>query len=333
MYRGLMPALFHRRHRLLSDELAPELHRLKRREGVLAVGVGQRRVNGEWIEDELGVIVNVARKHEPRQPAAWLPKLVGRHRVQVEELGEARAYVASGTTVLRPQAPGVHSGGSITAVVPANLEWGQRAALLCGHGSLPIVHGFVARAFEPGLPQGLSARGGEVNPAGTLVAGGITAWSDWSVGTFDGGDLDPVHPLLGSAPPWPVLHDAPQGTRVALWSGLGQVRREAVIRGVIDAVALLLEDHTLHRYVSVYDVYAATDGPGASPQFSQPGDSGSLVVEASTGRVVGTLLGGTSGTDRSFVLPVRPLRGPLSAAVPGLDLYPLLFHPDPELEE
>ncbi|KAN0093383.1 hypothetical protein V8E55_004167 [Tylopilus felleus] len=61
-------------------------------------------------------------------------------------------------------------------------------------------------------------------------------------------------------------------------------------------------------------------------RFSEPGDSGSIVLDR-TGRIVGVLTGGggpTDSTDISYLTPYFEIHAQLTAKYPGIHLYPVV---------
>lgn len=61
-------------------------------------------------------------------------------------------------------------------------------------------------------------------------------------------------------------------------------------------------------------------------RFSEPGDSGSIVLDR-TGKIVGVLTGGggpMDSTDRSYLTPYYEVHEQLVAKYPGIQLYPVV---------
>jgi hypothetical protein len=62
------------------------------------------------------------------------------------------------------------------------------------------------------------------------------------------------------------------------------------------------------------------------PRFSEPGDSGSIVLDR-TGKIVGVLTGGggpMDSTDISYLTPYFDIHAQLTAKYPGIQLYPVV---------
>jgi hypothetical protein len=205
----------------------------------------------------------------------------------------------------------VERWGAVTAIVP-----GQARPLLltCGHVALP------AMAGEARLSTSYPNAHGEASNlvwsdrrktravALTLESGELSAARDVAVAEISGaGALDFTHPALGTAGPFPVrVAECIPGTKVFQWSWV----RGTLIGGLVPSpayasVSLLLDDGTSQPYERLLAVRAK----GAD--FSEPGDSGSLVVDDDY-RAVGLLVGVSNDRLTAYVLPVGRLHGALA---------------------
>jgi hypothetical protein len=244
----------------------------ERRRAVLAVGVGQRRRKGRWVDDQTCIVVKVPWKLDEGQLKRSRLRLFPRsievtinkrkHRVPVD-VQETRGEVVGRCQGCAGGA--VQIGGALRgAVGPVVTDGGQAKLLISGHvgerAGVTVSAGFVAGTTEAPVMSSqvdgcLVAPEGAMPPdAATLVDG--TALS----GVASAGDLAVGQTMF--------FHRAATG------------RRTPIVLRHLDISAPFQYPDGIHQLQHLL----ATDGSTVN------GDSGTLLFDASF-RAVGTLVG------------------------------------------
>ena len=278
--------------RRLARTLARELD-------VTGVYWGTRACKGRWTGEPC-LSVEVHKKHPRRRlpPERVLPTRVEGIRVDVLEVGPAIGASLSHAVPL--QADGHTSTITCIAAAPD----GRHLALLCGHGTLPLVGGALRQRYDGEGPAQVEAMGATAVLPGRLRIGRLSPRLDFAVAEFDTLTADPQHRVGGY----------PLRVRSAPLVPDELVYHHSTLHGATrkGRIAVGMSDHTVHflrggASVPFKQLFRIHTMAGDDP-FGVAGDSGSLVVDAA-GRVIGVLIAVATAQPLTYVLPLTGLHG------------------------
>lgn len=281
--------------------------------GTRGVCLGLRRRGGQWRE-EVCITVFVETKwpadrlHPGEAFGARFPGLP----IDVIEVGATRTTTVTAADLVYHES--LDDRSAITAV----LNYTSGVWLLTsGHGVVPQGKPG-ATVSKPGALQVFVSDDNVSRYTSTVHFAEFNGSADSALLRLDDGpDALVEHPATASCPPFtlrtePIVHN----TLVRHYSP----NRRRMVEGVVTAFADY--DTPTGVYITAPsgdvvfypEIYCVTPTEGT---FSEPGDSGSLVVDADR-MVVGTVVGGSKSSALSFVLPLTPDN--LSRRSTGIDL-------------
>jgi hypothetical protein len=292
---------------------------IRRKRGVVAVFYGLPSRGGQWRPDERVLSVHVLRKEPPTELSRGrlLPACLAGLDTDVLESGRPCLSRLDVTDRARCQRePGNFTRDSTLTAVASTAD-GARV-LMSGHAALPREpNGRLLRQWrDDGSPAGAVAVDDDASTwMGRLEYGEMGGTMDFCVASFSAAPHDPLHPLLGVTPPFPLRRLPPEPgelvrthSRLPSDPGPRPGRVVGLLLGVLEAE---LGDGTRVRYTDLVCVAPVEQGP----PFSRPGDSGALVADAE-GRALGVVVAGSENHALSYVLPLLHLEAALGQDMP-----------------
>lgn len=283
---------------------------LRRRRGVVAVAVGPRRRRGRWRDDEICVQVFVRRKISPPEaipPRMRLPSEVDGVPVDVIEAEFTGFLCPHGTVDRRKRHPALLGGIALSN--PSQPDFGTLGAVLRDSGHVYLltaahVAGPVGDAVaQPFLPA---------DAVGTVV---VARWSTASNLDAALTDIDPAAHRSVS----PGMYGGPVSSVATgdIRTHVGDVVVHGACNGAVRAKVVSLAWNGPITYAGgvtvVYHDHALIE-PRAGALG--PGDSGAVVLSASSATLLGLLIGGDRNGSKGVVTPLPTILD-LAAFQPG----------------
>jgi hypothetical protein len=238
-------------------------------------------------------------KHE-LAPSELLPRRIGYARVRVVQVGVPTLHALSAKQICE--------NGTLKSTV-TGFARGERTwnALCCGHGVLPPSDALtMSYAGNPPVAVSIKDIWSGTEHAARLTAGGLDEQLDWAVLSTDianDEEIDLTCPAtVGGV--WPSLYTPrlPNRAPVSFFSCRDGISRDGIVWSYGN-VTLQMPGGESRYYTQVLEV------SGDDNEFSNPGDSGALVV--SRDRAIGIVLGasapGQNDHSIGYVLPLAAL--------------------------
>jgi len=293
--------------------------KLSRYPGVVGVFWGTGRKGRTW-ERPRAISVHVRWKRGDGELAEGerLPKKLEGYDIDVIEVGHPTVDALDHADRIFGE------GGRSSTITAIGSEGNKTFALLSGHGTLPLVNGKIATAFDAaGPPVEVEVRDDiGVNYRGRLLRGriGNNLGLDFAVAEFEVSVVaNTFHLAVGDTPPFRMRTKAvAQGEPLFHYSSLRKRRMRGLFQQAsVTTLELRLPDDQRATYAEVLVV----DNDGVA-DFSVGGDSGSLVVDEQ-GDVVGAVLGSSVTARIAYVLGLQGLESLVPAA------FALIFETTP----
>lgn len=254
---------------------------------------GTRRRRGRWT-DEPCISVEVPRKHPRRRlPAArLLPTRVDGVRIDVVEVGSVIA------AALAHDAPVEATGRTSSITCLARVPGGKYRALMCGHGTLPIIGGDLQRTYDAqtGPPIEVTSMGSQ----GLLLLGRLSGRHDFAIAEFAAHGVVTHHDLGGE--PLRARSEPLEPNEFVYHQDFTGQTHEGLVAIGLSGHSVRLQAGAAISFTRLFRIHPS-DGVTS---FGAHGDSGSLVFDAA-GRAIGVLIAVGVHAPLTYVLPLTGL--------------------------
>lgn len=284
----------------------PTILNFPKNQNILGFGYGAKTSGGELLDDEEAVLVYVKAKLTKNQIAAneTIPALVNGLPTDIVPVGEIVAYrpVNCGVSV----AHSAVTAGTLGCLLKKTSDLGGDRYILSNNHVLADTNSGAAgdEILEPGPADGGTIPIGHLADFEPIKFGGET-------NSFDAA----IAKLINPSDVNPSIHSIGQ---IASGSKLGMLHMSVRKRGrttfhTVGVITDISADFVIrygNKMASFEDQIAVS---GVNGSFAQPGDSGSLVVDAVTREPVGLLFGGSPA--RTFISPIKQILDRFDATI------------------